>query len=66
MSVATCGIVGVCVGACSKHRNRQLWTSLLGIYRQCAVAYTDFWDVYGCVLLNKRYSLATPLVVQES
>ena len=25
------------------------------VYRQCAVAYTDFWDAYGCVLPQKRH-----------
>jgi IS1 family transposase len=25
------------------------------VYRQCAVAYTDFWDAYGAVFPNKRH-----------
>jgi IS1 family transposase len=40
--VTTREIVGVYVGARSEEGARQLWNSLPGIYRQCAVAYTDF------------------------
>jgi hypothetical protein len=25
------------------------------VYRQCAVAYTDFWDAYGCIFPEKRH-----------
>jgi IS1 family transposase len=29
--------------------------SLLGVYRQCAVAYTDFWESYKTVIPSKRH-----------
>ncbi|ABW25731.1 IS1 transposase [Acaryochloris marina MBIC11017] len=55
LDVITREIVGVYVGARSKQGARQLWNSLPGIYRQCAVAYTDFWDAYGCVFPKQRH-----------
>jgi len=36
-------IVGVYIGARDEAAARQLWASLPPVYRQCAVAYTDFW-----------------------
>jgi IS1 family transposase len=39
----------------SVNQARQLWNSLPAIYRQCGVAYTDFWDAYGAVFPNKRH-----------
>jgi IS1 family transposase len=49
LDVKTREIIGVYVGECSEQGVQQLWNSLLGVYRQCAVAYTDFWNAYGCV-----------------
>ena len=37
-------IVGVYIGKRDCQAARRLWQSLPGIYRQCAVAYTDFWE----------------------
>ena len=37
-------IVGVFVGRRSRAGARGLWRSLPPIHRQCAVAYTDFWE----------------------
>ncbi|MFM1841554.1 MAG: hypothetical protein RLZZ490_285 [Cyanobacteriota bacterium] len=34
---------------------KQLWASLPSAYRQCAVAYTDFWQSYKKVIPSKRY-----------
>ena len=34
---------------------RKLWNSLPSIYRQCAVAYTDFWAAYGAVFPSQRH-----------
>jgi insertion element IS1 protein InsB len=34
---------------------RKLWDSLPPIYRQCAVAYTDFWAAYGLVFPRNRH-----------
>lgn len=55
LDIATREIVGVYVGARSEYGARQLGHSLSVVYRQCAVAYTDFWDAYGCVLPKKRH-----------
>ncbi len=35
--------VGVTIGAQDEAAARKLWESLPGVYRQCAIAYTDFW-----------------------
>lgn len=48
-------IVGVAVGARTKEMARQLWASLPPVYRQCAVAYTDFWEAYATILPSKRH-----------
>ncbi len=34
---------------------RHLWQSLPPVYRQCAIAYTDFWAAYSTVLPSKRH-----------
>ena len=47
--------MSVYTGARSEESARQRWNSLPGVYRQCAVAYTDFWDAYGCVFPSKRH-----------
>jgi IS1 family transposase len=48
-------IVGVYIGARDEKAARQLWNSLPPVYRQCAVAYTDFWAAYAAVLPSKRH-----------
>ncbi len=48
-------IVGVYIGRRDETAARQLWNSLPGVYRQCAVAYTDFWAAYAAVLPSKRH-----------
>lgn len=48
-------IVGVYIGARDEAAAQQLWASLPSVYRQCAVAYTDFWAAYGAVFLSKRH-----------
>jgi len=30
-----------------------LWESLPGVYRQCAVIYTDYWEAYMTALASK-------------
>ncbi len=54
LDVDTREIVGVYIGARDEAAARQLWNSLPPVYRQCAVAYTDFWAAYGVVLPSKR------------
>ena len=48
-------IVGVHVGDRDEQAASKLWNSLPPIYRQCAVAYTDFWAAYGAVFPTKRH-----------
>ena len=46
MDVDTKEIVGLYVGSRSRKAAKRLWLSLPPVYRQCAVAYTDFWQAY--------------------
>jgi insertion element IS1 protein InsB len=48
-------VVGVHIGDRSRHSAQHLWQSLPGVYRQCAVAYTDYWEAYQSVLPRKRH-----------
>jgi len=48
-------IIGLHIGDRSAQSARQLWQSLPGIYRQCALIYTDYWASYACVLPSKRH-----------
>lgn len=48
-------VVGFALGDRSEQTAQQLWDSLPGVYRQCAVCYTDFWEAYGCLLPSKRH-----------
>jgi insertion element IS1 protein InsB len=52
---ATREIVGMAVGPRTKASARKLWASLPPIYRQSAVAYTDFWEAYAAILPSKRH-----------
>jgi len=51
-----------CVGCFIGSRDRKgaegLWNSLPPVYRQCAVAYTDFWASYEDVFPSKRHKAA--------
>ncbi len=48
-------IVGVHIGARDEAAARKLWQSLPPVYRQCTIAYTDFWAAYAAVLPSKRH-----------
>ncbi len=48
-------IVGVYIGARDETSAQGLWDSLPPVYRQCAVAYTDFWAAYATVLPSTRH-----------
>ena len=48
-------IVGVAIGARDRKTARVLWASLPGVYRQCAICYSDFWEAYRTVLPSKRH-----------
>jgi IS1 family transposase len=47
--------VGVYIGARDEASAQGLWDSLPHVYRQCAIAYTDFWAAYAAVLPSKRH-----------
>jgi insertion element IS1 protein InsB len=55
LDVDTREIIGVHVGDRSEQGARQLWDSMPGVYRQCAVAYTDFWSAYALVFPGTRH-----------
>jgi IS1 family transposase/transposase-like protein len=55
LDATTREIVGCFIGDRSKESAQGLWDSLPGVYRQCAVIYTDDWDAYKCVLPSKRH-----------
>jgi len=48
-------IVGLHVGSRGKEGAQALWDSLPPVYRQCAVAYTDFWDAYARIFPSTRH-----------
>jgi insertion element IS1 protein InsB len=48
-------MVGVCVGARDRGGAEGLWTSQPAVYRQCAVASTDFWSSYEESLPASRH-----------
>ena len=47
--------MGVARGDCSSQAARLLWNSLPGVYRQCAVSYTDFWSAYSSIFPKFRH-----------
>lgn len=51
----TAELVGVHVGARDRVAAEGLWSSLPSVYRQCAVAYTDFWSAYDEVFPASRH-----------
>jgi insertion element IS1 protein InsB len=55
LDVETREIVGVHIGDRSEQGARKLWDSLPSVYRQCAVAYTDFWRAYALVFPAQRH-----------
>ena len=48
-------IIGCYIGDRTRQSAKKLWESLPGVYRQCAVAYTDFWKAYETVIPSKRH-----------
>lgn len=55
LDVATREIVGCYIGDRSGDSATALWSSLPGVYRQCAIMYTDYWDAYTAALPSKRH-----------
>ncbi len=48
-------VVGAYIGARDAAAAGKLWESLPPVYRQCAVAYTDFWAAYRAVLPSRHH-----------
>ncbi|NJN49670.1 MAG: IS1 family transposase [Alkalinema sp. RL_2_19] len=48
-------VVGCHIGNRSRESARALWQSLPGVYRQCAMVYTDFWEAYETVIPARRH-----------
>ncbi len=48
-------IIGCYIGSRDKEGAKSLWDSLPGVYRQCAVCYTDFWASYEGIFPSKRH-----------
>ena len=48
-------MVGCAIGSRDKATAEDLWFSLPPEYRQCAVCFTDFYQVYASVLPSKRH-----------
>ena len=48
-------VIGCHIGDRSRKSAIALWQSLPGVYRQCAVVYTDYWESYETVIPAKRH-----------
>ncbi len=57
-------IIGGYVGDRSRQSARKIWASLPDICRQCAVAYTDFWESYRKVIPSKRHRAVGKILVK--
>ena len=55
LEVDTHEIVGCYVSDRPGESARALWESMPGVYRQCALVYTDYWQAYGTVLPKQRH-----------
>lgn len=55
LDVDTREIVGCHIGDRSAESALALWQSMPGVYRQCALIYTDYWEAYEAVLPRKRH-----------
>ena len=55
LDIETREIIGVHIGDRSEQGAKKLWDSLPSVYRQCAVAYTDFWRAYALVFPTPRH-----------
>jgi len=55
LDVETREIVGCHIGDRSKESALALWRSMPAVYRQCAMVYTDHWEVYKSVLPSQRH-----------
>jgi IS1 family transposase len=55
LDAVTREVVGMVMGNRSAQFAQKLWESLPGVYRQCAICYTDFWEAYRSVIPSKRH-----------
>ena len=55
LDVVTREIVGCFIGDRSGTSALALWESMPGVYRQCAVLYSDYWRAYSLVLPSQRH-----------
>jgi IS1 family transposase/transposase-like protein len=55
LDVKTREIVGCHIGDRSADSALALWQALPGVYRQCALIYTDHWEAYKAVLPSQRH-----------
>lgn len=56
LEVNTREVIGVHIGDRSEQVARALWASIPSVYRQRAVAYTDFWSAYALVFPDKHHN----------
>ena len=57
IDIETKEIVAFSLGERGEKGANQLWNSLPGIYRQCAICYTDFWSAYDMIFPDCRHRL---------
>ena len=57
IDIETKEIVAFSLGERGEKGANQLWNSLPGIYRQCAICYTDFWSAYDIIFPDCRHRL---------
>jgi hypothetical protein len=53
-------LIGGHLGYRSRQSAKKPWPSLPGVYRQCAVTYTHFWESYKTVIPSKRHREVEP------
>ncbi|MGE0083538.1 MAG: IS1 family transposase [Desulfococcaceae bacterium] len=51
-------IAGFHAGNLTRNDAKKLWKSLPGVYRQCAVCYSGFWEAYRKVIPESRHRAA--------
>ncbi len=55
IDIETKEIVGFFLGERGEKGALGLWNSLPGVYRQCAVCYTDLWSAYDLIFPDSRH-----------
>ncbi len=65
IDIATGQIAGFHVGGRKRKDAKKLWLSLPGVYRQCAVCYSDYWQAYEKVIPKKRHKAVGKKAVRQ-